>query len=67
MSSFTRNRTADWLEPIAVKVPEAARLLSVSRGTMYNLIATGQIKARKTGRVILVNYRSLTDYMERSC
>ncbi|WP_428994392.1 helix-turn-helix domain-containing protein [Bifidobacterium pullorum] len=41
-------------------MPEAAKMLGLSDPkTIYGLIHTGQLKARKVGRIYLVNFRSL--------
>lgn len=47
-------------EPVSVKVSEAARMLGLSDPkTIYGLIHTGQLKARKVGRIYLVNVHSI--------
>ncbi len=43
-------------------VPEAARYLGVSRGTVYQLIEWGEVKAVKLGRAIQVEKDSLDRY-----
>lgn len=47
-------------EPLTVTVAEAARLLGVKdRRTIYGLIYSGRLKARKANRSYLINYASL--------
>lgn len=47
-------------EPLTVTVAEAARLLGFKdRRTIYGLIHTGRLKARKANRSYMVNYASL--------
>ena len=38
------------LEPLAVRVSDAADAIGVSRSTCYNLIATGQLSTIRVGR-----------------
>jgi excisionase family DNA binding protein len=52
------------IEPLYVKVEEAARLLSISRSKGYELVAKGLIPALRIGasiRVPLAALRALTD------
>lgn len=51
--------------PLSVTVAEATRLLGFKdTKSTYNLIRQGKIKARKSGRIFLVSYRSLVKYVE---
>lgn len=53
------------LQPISVTVPEATRLLGFRDAkSVYNLIHQGKLKARKSGRIFLVSFKSLTEYVE---
>ncbi|MBM6695536.1 helix-turn-helix domain-containing protein [Bifidobacterium pullorum subsp. saeculare] len=53
-----KNSTA--LEPVAVKVGVAAELLGLSDvKTVYSLIKSGQLRARKVGRLYLVSTKSI--------
>ena len=49
------------MEPLSVSVSQAAELKDVK--TVYNLIHRGIIRARKCGRIYLVNYKSLQKYV----
>lgn len=49
------------LEPLAVAVPEAARLLGVSPALAYELIARGHLNAISLGRRLVVPVASLRD------
>lgn len=52
-------------EPLSVSVPEATRLLGFKdTKSMYKLIHQGKVKARKSGRIFLVNYASLKAFIE---
>ena len=42
------------MEPLLVTIPEAARLLSLSRRSIENLIYTGRLARRKIGRRTLI-------------
>lgn len=41
-------------EPLLLRVTEAARLLSVSRSTLYELLVAGELRSIKVGRVMLI-------------
>ncbi|OXM99915.1 helix-turn-helix domain-containing protein [Bifidobacterium vansinderenii] len=53
------------MEPLAVKRPEAARLLSVSVETLDSLIRSGSIRARQQrgSRTILISVQSIHEYL----
>lgn len=51
--------------PLAVSVNEAARLLSVSRVTIYRAIWRGELKAMKIGARTLIPYKELEAFLER--
>lgn len=56
---------AEELKPLSVTVPVAARLLGFKdTKIVYGLIRGGEIRARKCGRIYLVNYKSLESYIE---
>lgn len=59
-------RTADTIQrPLAVTVPEATQLLGFKdTKSVYTLIRQGKIRARKSGRIFLISYKSLEDYVE---
>jgi excisionase family DNA binding protein len=46
-------------EPLAVSILEAARLTSLSRSTIYNLINAGKLKATRVMGRNLVDYQTL--------
>ena len=53
------------IEPLSVTVAEATRLLGFKdTKSTYGLIKAGKIKARKSGRIFLVNYASLKKFVE---
>jgi len=54
------------LEPLAVTVPEAARLLGVSPALAYELIARGDLKAVRLGRRLVVPVASLRELLGTS-
>jgi excisionase family DNA binding protein len=64
-SSF-RDHLADNLagmQPILVPVPQASAILGKSPRAIYELMASGQLKAVKSGRNTLVVYESLKEYV----
>lgn len=50
--------------PLAVTVNEAARMLSVSRTTIYELISAERIQARKLGSRTLIVVASMQRLLE---
>jgi len=46
-------------EPLLLRISEAARLLTVSRSTMYQLVARGEVPAVRIGRSVRVSRREL--------
>lgn len=57
--------SVDTLERLTVRIPEAGRMLSVSRATIYRLLAMGEIEAIKSRHSRLVVVDSLRAYVER--
>lgn len=51
------------IEPISVRVPEAARMTGISRSKIYELIASGEIEAAKVGRATVVLVASLKSFL----
>jgi excisionase family DNA binding protein len=52
-------------ECIAVRVSEAARLLSLSRSKAYQLINSGELPAVRIGKTMRVPLAALRDWVER--
>lgn len=52
-------------EPLLLTIVEAARLLSVGRTTVYELIERGDLRAVHIGRACRVPVVAVTDYVER--
>jgi excisionase family DNA binding protein len=51
------------MEPILVPVPQASAIIGKCQRAIYELIASGQLKAVKSGRNTLVVYESLKEYV----
>lgn len=52
------------MEPLSASVSQAAELMGLKDvKTVYGLIHRGIIRARKCGRIYLVNYRNLKNYV----
>ena len=50
--------------PLAVSVREAARLLSVSERSVWNLASNGKIKLRKIGRRTVLTIASINAFLD---
>jgi excisionase family DNA binding protein len=53
-------------EPIAVRIPEAIRLIGIGRSKLYELIASGDVEVVKIGRCTLIPTASLHNLIERA-
>ncbi|MBS0474319.1 MAG: helix-turn-helix domain-containing protein [Proteobacteria bacterium] len=53
------------VEPICVKVNEAARMIGVGRTKLYELIASGEIEAIKLGKSTRITTASLKKLVMR--
>lgn len=52
------------MQPVTISIEKAAESIGVSRGTIYNLIARGQLETAKVGRRRLIktdSVRALVD------
>jgi excisionase family DNA binding protein len=54
------------MSPIAVGVADAAKLIGISKSRLYELIAEGEIDARKIGFRTVIPYERLQDYVLNS-
>jgi excisionase family DNA binding protein len=52
-------------EPIAVRIPQAAKMIGIGRSKLYELIGKGEIETVKLGSATLVAVKSLHALMER--
>jgi len=51
--------------PLAVRIPQAARLIGIGRSTIYQFINAGEIETIKVGRSTLIPIDSLRDFIQR--
>jgi excisionase family DNA binding protein len=49
---------------LAFTPAEAAQATSLSRTTIYRLVASGELRARRCGTRVLISRRALDDYLE---
>lgn len=54
------------VEPICVRINEAARMICVGRTKLYELIATGELETVKFGKATRVTTESLREFVRRS-
>jgi len=52
------------VEALWLTYPEAQRLTSLGRTTLWALISCGEIRAARVGRAVRISRRSLEEYME---
>ncbi|MEG3146749.1 helix-turn-helix domain-containing protein [Sphingomonas sp. RT2P30] len=52
------------VEPIAVRIPEACRMIGIGRSKLYELITSGDIETIKIGASRLVLVASLTKFVD---
>lgn len=53
------------VEPICVRINDAARMIGIGRTKLYELIATGEVETVKLGRGTRVTVASLYRLIER--
>ena len=51
------------IQPLAISVSEACKLLGLSRFSINQLLRSGVIKSRKVGRRVLVLTQSLREFV----
>lgn len=56
---------ADKLEPLAVGTTEAARLLGVSRPTLYRLLSQTDFPSFRVGNRVLISVAGLQEWIAR--
>lgn len=56
---------ADKLEPLAVSAAEAARLLGVSRPTLYQLLNQSDFPSFRVGSRVLISVAGLQEWIDR--
>lgn len=58
--------SAEQIAPLSVSVEDAARIVGYSRSGVYELIASGDLKAFKLGRRRLILMTELKAWIERA-
>lgn len=53
------------VEPLAVRIPQAAHMLGIGKSKLYEFIATGEIETIKVGRSTLIPTESLRAFVTR--
>ena len=53
-------------ERLLVRIPEAAERLGLSRSTVYELIAAGELRVVRYGRAVRVPVSELAGWVERN-
>ena len=53
------------VEPICVRVNDAARMIGIGRTKLYELISNGELEAVKIGKATRVTTASLNDLVRR--
>ena len=59
-----QNKRTDYLPPIGVSIPQAAQLLNIGKPLMANLVKTGQIRAVKLGKRVVVSVQALHEFVD---
>jgi len=57
------DQTDQSIEPLAVRVPQAAHMLGMGKSMLYEFIASGEIEVIKVGRSTLVPVDSLRAFL----
>lgn len=59
---MTENGPIEYLTPLLYTVAESARLLSLGRTKVNQLIATGELASVRVGRAVRVSRQTLEDF-----
>ena len=59
--------TPQQVEPICVKVNDAARMIGIGRTKLYELIAAGEVDVVKLGKSTRVTTASLRELIQKRC
>ncbi len=57
--------TTNNMEKLLIKPMEAARMLSIGKTTIYELLATGEIPSIHIGRSIRIPAKALEEWIEK--
>jgi excisionase family DNA binding protein len=52
------------VQALWISYPEAQKLTSLGRTTLWTLVSSGEIKAARVGRAVRISRQSLLEYME---
>jgi len=67
MPTPTTGRAAEQAQPtgpLAVGIPEACKITSLSRSRLYSELRSGNLKARKSGRRTLIAMSDLSHWLQ---
>lgn len=64
--STNRRVQPSTLEPLAYSVKDAATVLGISRGMLYELIATGELPSTKLGSRRLIRREAIVSRLEQT-
>lgn len=53
------------MNPLALSVPEAARLLGIGKTSMYELISSGAIVKAKIGRRTVIPFHAVEAFLQK--
>jgi len=53
------------IEPICVRINDAAHMISIGRTKLYELISTGELETVKIGKATRVTTASLREFVRR--
>ena len=56
----------DWGSPRLLRVPEVQSLLAVSRGTVYNMMSSGELERVKVGRSTRISRSSIAEWLKKN-
>ena len=55
-----------WEPPRLLRVPEVQSLLAVSRGTVYNMMSSGELERVKVGRSTRISRSSIAEWLRKN-
>ncbi len=62
--AIIQNKENRRMEKLLLKPKEAAEMTSTSKNTIYNLVASGELKSIRLGRAIRIPMKALEEWIE---
>ncbi len=65
MASHVSKENGETLQPLLLNIPQVAKMLSLSRTKVYELIATEGLPVVRFGRAVRVSFTALQQWLDQ--